>query len=169
MDNLDFEFGTYEWKGDDGCFAWRPLPPYDIARIATGQYDSSGRIWQGALGRDIDKMIAESGDPVIRSNFDVYLNESTLIYTKDSCDERDISTRFFLHVYPVDVGDLPSGRRKHGMDNLDFEFGTYEWKGDDGCFAWRPLPAYDIARIATGQFDSSGRIWQGAFDVEGRE
>ena len=172
MDNLDFEFGTYEWKGDDGCFAWRPLPPYDIARIATGQYDLSGRIWQGAFGvegRDIDKMIAESGDPVIRSNFDVYLNESTLIYTKDSCDERDISTLFFLHVYPVDVGDLPSGRRKHGMDNLDFEFGTYEWKGDDGCFAWRPLPAYDIARIATGQFDSSGRIWQGAFDVEGRE
>ena len=168
MDNLDFDFGIYGGKRDDGCFAWRPLPPYDITRIITGQFDSSSRIWQGTFyseWKNPDRMIVEAGDPVIQSDFDVYLNGSTLIYNKESCDERDISTRFFLHVYPVDVGDLPDHRRQHGMDNLDFDFGPYGRKRDDGCFAWRPLPPYDIARIATGQFDSSGRIWQGAFDV----
>ena len=172
VDNLDFDLVTYEWEIEGRCFAARQLPLYEIARIHTGQFDANGRIWQGVFdgeGRDIGRMIADSGGPVIRSNFDVYLDGSTIIYTRESCGESDVAARFFLHVYPVDTSDLPSHLRQAGVDNLDFDLVTYEWEIEGRCFAARQLPLYEIARIHTGQFDANGRIWQGVFDGEGRD
>ena len=112
-------------------------------------------------------MIEESGGPAIQSNFDVYLDGSTIIYTRDPCDEGDAAARFFLHVYPVDAGDLPSDHREEGRDILDFDFNAYGWKSGDRCFATRQLPPYEVDRIHTGQFDSNGRIWEGEFDAAG--
>ena len=110
-----------------------------------------------------------SGDPKILSDFDVYLNpylgRRELFYVKEPCASHDTQVRFFLHViYRVEENGLPQG-----FENLDFNFKDHDLWTDRGCYAYRLLPDYDIARIATGQFDSSGRIWQGAFDVEGRE
>ena len=169
-DNLDFTFAHRGGQTEDRCFATRRLPPYDVAMIYTGQLDANGPVWEGVFdlaGRDIDRMIEDSGDPVIRSDFDVYLDGSTLIYARDSCGESDVDARFFLHVHPVDAGDLPSSRRQHGFDNLDFDFNLYGWRIGDRCFAARRLPLYDIVRVSTGQFDSNGRIWQGEFDAAG--
>ena len=174
FDNLDFDFNTYGSRIEDRwCFATRQIPPYDVDRIHTGQFDSNGRIWQGVFdgeGRDLDRMIEDSGGPVIQSKFDVYLDGSTIIYTRDSCGESDVDAQFFLHVYPADTTDLPSDRRQHGFDNLDFDFNTYGSRIEDRwCFATRQIPPYDVDRIHTGQFDSNGRIWQGVFDGEGRD
>lgn len=116
---------------------------------------------------EIERMIRESGDPVFKSNFDVHYDGSTLTYSKGSCDAWDTDAEFFLHVYPVDTGDLPSDRRQEGRDAFAFDFNTYGWKEGNRCFAARQLPSYNIARIHTGQFDANGRIWQGEFDAAG--
>ena len=59
--------------------------------------------------------------------------------------------RFFLHLIPVDVDDLPDHRKQHGFDNLDFRFNNYELPLTERPIAVRELPAYAIARIRTGQ------------------
>ena len=60
--------------------------------------------------------------------------------------------RFFLHLIPVDVDDLPDYRKRHGFDNLDFRFKDYELPLTERPVAVRERPAYDIAGIRTGQF-----------------
>ena len=91
-----------------------------------------------------------SGEPVIRSDFDVYLRENRLVYFKEPCVRADIKARFFLHLYPVDVNDLPDHRKQYGFDNLDFNFIRAIFDGK--CIAKMALPEYDIARISTGQY-----------------
>ena len=74
--------------------------------------------------------------------------------------------RFFLHLIPVDVDDLPDHRKRHGFDNLDFRFKDYDLPLTERPVAVRELPAYDIAGIRTGQFlvNEDGfftRLWGG--------
>ena len=59
--------------------------------------------------------------------------------------------RFFLHLIPVDVDDLPDHRKQHGFDNFDFRFNDYELPLTERSVAVRDLPDYAIARIRTGQ------------------
>ena len=59
--------------------------------------------------------------------------------------------RFFLHLIPVDVGDLPDHRKQHGFDNLDFYFNNYELPLTERPVAVRDLPDYAIASARTGQ------------------
>ena len=57
-----------------------------------------------------------------------------LAYVKEGCAPADFDRRFFLHVWPADVRDLPPERLAHGFDNLDF------WSriGDaTTCTVWR--------------------------------
>ena len=95
--------------------------------------------------------------------FDVSLDGNRLLYVKARCtgDWR----RFFLHVTPKDVADLPAHRRRHGFDNLDFELSRVMSVGAARCcVAVRELPAYSIATIRTGQFEKEAarkyrQIW----------
>ena len=41
-----------------------------------------------------------SGEPVIRSTFDLYLTENRLTYVKAPCARADTEARFFLHIIP---------------------------------------------------------------------
>ena len=67
----------------------------------------------------------------------------------------------FLHVIPVDVGDLPDTAGERDFDNLDFRF-------SDSCIPYgeklavvRELPAYAIAGIRTGQYTDGGyHLWE---------
>ncbi len=78
----------------------------------------------------------------------------------------DVYMAFFLHLYPVDVNDLPDDRREHGFDNLDFS-------AADGLqlierpVVVRDLPDYDVARVKTGQFALVDgvfhRFWEAEF------
>ena len=88
----------------------------------------------------------------IRSLFDVYLHDGWLAYVKEGCEPADFDLRFFLHMWPVDVRDLPPERLAHGFENLDFHQGFDEAT----CTVWRRLPNYAIERIATGQFSVDG-------------
>ena len=77
-----------------------------------------------------------------------------------------VGVPFFVHLYPVDVGDLPDNRKRHGFDNLDFRFGEFALPLTERRVAVRELPGYAIARIRTGQFrinedGSFTQLWEG--------
>ncbi len=108
------------------------------------------------------------GDPVVRSDFDVYLLRDRLIYFKEPCAPADIEARFFVHVIPADANDLPDDRKPHGFDNLDFIFRWpyFHWYYGDllSCMRVIPLPDYDVDRIRTGQYvPGKGEIWSRTF------
>ena len=104
--------------------------------------------------------------PVIRSDWNVYLVGNSLIYKKEQCSLEDVEPKFFLHLYPVDVNDLPGHRKQYGFDNLDFAFRDHRRPIKEGvCVARRELPDYGIAALHTGQFTGEGRIWEGRFDI----
>ena len=118
------------------------------------------------LGDPLARLLGDS-PPAIRSDWDVYLIENSLIYVKkDPCSPQDAEPTFFLHLDPVDMNDLPRHRKQYGFDNLDFAFGNHRIpiKGEV-CAAVRALPDYAIAAIRTGQYTGEGRIWEGSFDV----
>ena len=79
-----------------------------------------------------------SSEPVIRSDFDLYLNENTLTYTREPCAHTDTEAMFFLHLIPAEVNDLPDDRRQYGFDNLDFNFDAVGAKFDGKCLAEVP-------------------------------
>ncbi len=115
---------------------------------------------------DYESSIA-AGEPAARAVFDIYLRENTVTYLKSPCRAADVQAKFFLHVVPEDVEDLPAGRRQYGFDNLDFRYGEIAALVFGGmCITKRPLPDYPIARIRTGQFTpGEGQIWKAEFPV----
>ena len=111
-----------------------------------------------------------SGEPALRSDFDVYLGENALGYVKEPCVRADIEATFFLHLYPVDVHDLPDHRKQYGFDNLDFRFDDLGVMSDGKCRAKVPLPGYPITRINTGQYvlveGGFHHLWQGVIPLQ---
>ena len=114
-----------------------------------------------------------SGEPAIRSGFDVYLSEHTLTYVKEPCAAADTEATFFLALYPVDVNDLPAQRRQNGYRNRDFRFGEYGVMFDGKCMTVRALPDYALTRIHTGQYvpvdGGYQSLWEGEFLFNGAE
>ena len=110
--------------------------------------------------------------PAIEADFDVYLTGNRLVYAKEPCAPEDVRARFFLHVDPIDPGDLPDPRRRHGFDNLDFRFYDHGSRSDGVCAAEVPLPEYGVAAIRTGQYvaveDGFHHIWEGEIRLETR-
>ena len=70
---------------------------------------------------------------------------------------------FFLDIFPVDAGTLPSFNRRRG-DFLGLEFtqgSGFRVLLDERCMAVRfPLPPFDIARIRTGESTDEGPLWE---------
>ena len=99
--------------------------------------------------------------PAARSTFDLFLEDGTLIYVKESCTQADAEAPFFLHVVPADPDDLGPMRRRHGFDNMDFQWsGTLAATFDGVCLLARKLPDYAIASIVTGQFLVDEPLWR---------
>ena len=100
-------------------------------------------------------------EPVARAEFDIYIHDGRIYYYKEECTQEDVADWFFLHIIPVQEGDLPESRRRHGFENLDFPF---EGRGvllGGKCATQIELPPYPIARIRTGQFIPDGpRLWE---------
>ena len=114
----------------------------------------------------------KDADPVIRSNFDVYLKEKSLIYVRDNCSSEDMNIKFFLHIDPIQQSDLPYIRKQYGFDNRDFYFKKIGgFFNGQRCIVIRYLPGYGIAKITTGQSIRNRRngtftythIWNGTF------
>ena len=181
FDNLDFGFERHGARHGETCWAALPLPGYEIATIRTGQYVEGGdgvrSIWEGVLlfqvdGMPVDEYLAALGErqPVIRSDFDVYLVEDRLIYVKEQCTWADVDAMFFVHVVPASPDVLPDHRKPHGFDSLDFGFERHGARHGETCWAALSLPSYEIAAIKTGQAvkEEGGyrKIWKGRFLLE---
>ena len=105
--------------------------------------------------------------PIIRSDWDVYLVDDSLIYAKEPCSPEDTEPTFFVHLDPVDVNDLPSHRQQYGFDGFHFYFRNRLLIAGGACVARRELPdnPYAVAAIHTGQFTGEGKkIWEGSFE-----
>ena len=175
FDNLDFVFADQGGMFDGRCIATVDLPGYEIVTIQTGQHISgAGRVWSSEFALTEPKAVLESfqaeyaaataGTPLSRGVFDVYRDGDRLTYIKESCRAMDTQPRFYLHLIPRDVNDLPSGRQRHGFDNLNFDFAQQGTLFDGKCLATVELPDYEIATVQTGQFTPGGsRIWQAEF------
>ena len=174
-----FSFDERVSMYDGKCLAEVSLPGYAISEIRTGQYarvdGDYNNLWEGKIRPnevyDRDYWTEPFGDnrPVIRSDWDVYLVEDSLIYVRDQCSPEDVEPEFFLHVDPVDMNDLPSHRQQHGFDGFNFDFRNQLVIEGGICVARRELPdyAYAIAAVRTGQFNGDGEIWNGGFDLAG--
>ena len=108
------------------------------------------------------------GAPVVRGAFDVRLDGGVLVYSRIPCARTDTRLRFFLHVVPADVDDLPEDRRELGFDNLDFDFDEYGSRLGEACVARIALPEYPVAGIRTGQADwPADPAWSGGYEFPG--
>ena len=110
---------------------------------------------------------AAAGEPIARGVFDVYLTGNELTYVKEPCAPEDATPRFFLHVTPQRMDDLPEGRQRYGFDNQNFDFLARGAAFDGKCAARVPLPEYPIAAVRTGQFTPSSELWRMEFEIGG--
>ena len=94
------------------------------------------------------------GEPVARSEFDVWIVERSLVYVGkgERCPSDQDVPHFFLHVAPASLDDSTGYHREYGFENLDFAFRDRGGAIDGRCIAIAPLPPYPIATIRTGQF-----------------
>ena len=161
-------FLVYEHKSN-----WEAFEPLGervpIAAIADGKLQVSlianVKEYAGPAARSAYEALV-SGEPAIRSDFDVHISHDRLVYVKEPCARADTEAEFFLHLHPVDVNDLPDHRRQYGFDNLDFSFDGRGLMSDGSCMARIPLPEYDIATIRTGQYTEEGGLWVGEHNFD---
>ena len=129
---------------------------------------SWGKLRPGADDfRAASDAVAAASSPVARSgDWAIYHTDGALYYISQNCAPERVETRFFLHITPVDLADLPAHRRWHGFDNRNFDF---RWRGgyfEGDCITQQPLPDYPIAAVETGQLDGNGRrLWGIEFQV----
>ena len=176
MRSLGFDY-SHSWRDywtrmiGGSCIVRLSMPEYAVAGFRVGQWaQGDGADWEADYNFEVDLdrtyRSLTAGEPVIRSEFDVYLTEDRLTYTKEPCEPADAKPIFFLHVFPVDHADLPRNRRQHGFDNLDFTFSQHGFLyGRDRCVASRVLPDYEAAKIRTGQYVGVRRVWSEEFSV----
>ena len=182
--NMDFVFtAKHALRKENTCLAYRTLPDtLEVAYIKTGQLNAerASHSWIAHYYSPLyrDRLLAEAGEPIIRSFYEVYLhqeqagesvgqpNRLRLLYFKPACSQDDYGTRFFMHVIPRSAEDLPNHRKEAGYEELDFALEDYGGRYGGDCFAIRNLPEYDILEIRTGQTTGeNSNSWQGSFTL----
>ena len=170
----NFGFSSFLINGaifNEKCIASVPLTGYEVAGVRTGQRTEDGTTsWSVTFPVDPDRiraayLRAAPAEPIAKSVFDIHLTNGDLVYAKEPCEQEDANARFFLHIAPERVGDLPEERKAHGFDNLDFDFSTRGALFDGRCLASVPLPDYQIRSARTGQFGDAGEIWSVEFEI----
>ena len=150
------ELIVWDWSG-----AGPPTAPQPWTQTETGlcaeftvlPHDATPPVqWKSTKARDYLTSLVGAGPPAVSGDFDVYHIENRLLYVREWCAPADTATRFFLHLEPVEVQDLPEHRRQDGFDNLDFTFDQYGDRFGALCLAAVPLPEYGIADFRTGPY-----------------
>ena len=180
----DFDFSGHGWRIDETCIAVRELPSwYANGHITTGQLNAerTSHIWlRHYYGKDYrNRLLAEAGEPIIRSDYDIYLhkeeagdgsgeaNRFRLLYFKPACSQGDVKSRFYLHVVPVSQDNLSDERKGVGYDVLDFTLDDFGGMSDGSCFVVRELPEYDILEIRMGELSAEGeKLWEGRYALD---
>ena len=171
FNNLDFNFYSRGVNFGGKCLAIEPLPDYPVSRISTGQHvTGNGEIWRADIeipaSAQMRKLEAGLKNPVPAASgfFDVYLDGNIVVYRREPCNAADTDAKFYLHIIPQDVTDLPADSREIGFANRDFWFADRGVISGNKCLATASLPDYDIDRIRTGQhLPGQGNLWQTDF------
>ena len=182
--SFDFEFSGYGWRIDETCIAVRELPSwYANGHITTGQFNAerTSHSWlRHYYGEDYrNRLLAEAGEPIIRSDYDIYLhqekvgesagqpNRLRLLFFRPACSQEDVKGRFYLHIVPVSQDNLSDERKGVGYDVLDFSFDDFGGMSDGSCFVVRELPEYDILEIRMGELSAEGeKLWEGRYALD---
>ena len=174
-ESRDFAFHYYGARRGGKCVVVPDMPEYPISHVETGQWmPGESRSWSaqilfGGYRERYERALSSlSGGPAARSGFDVWLNDGTLTYIKENCDEEETRGRFFLSIFPANPGDLPQDARDAGREHqpLNFDFARYGAILDGKCVIVRDLPDYPISRIETGQWlPGEGELWKAAIAV----
>ena len=115
--------------------------------------------------RYVARLLQQTGERVVRADWDVYRNGRKLTYLKQPCTPADVQAKFVLRVLPADPGTLSRSRQRYGFDNLGFYFDRRGVRVGDQCMAIAHLPNYPIGRIRVGQWISDGNrtVWDAEF------
>ena len=117
---------------------------------------------------------ATNGMLLMSADFDVYNHNGALYYLNANCEPpiaNAVDLRFFLHIIPADLADLPAASRESGFENRDFRIRNMRFAFFDGkCIIKRSLPDYPIASIRTGEkaASPSGDGWRTDIDLAAR-
>ena len=162
---------SYPVRLDSLCLAVIQLPAAARGDIILAQHppDPTGStaIWEELYRLSppgLREQIAElrsQQPPPDPDAFAVFLDQDAaggyrLLYAKENCAPAEYATLITLHIYPVNLADLPARHRDNGFDNRDFSLGQYGGRPGGECLAVVPLPDYPIAAIHTGQ----AGIWE---------
>ena len=105
--------------------------------------------------------MSSAGEPLIRSEYDIYADGGALVYLKDDCESEHTRGRFLLSVFPVRLSDIPEDRREAGHVGMNFDFSDYGARFGGGCAILRGLPSYPIKAVEIGRFvPGGGEIWR---------
>ena len=162
-ESLDFWFRERGARFGGACMASVELPDYEARSVRTGQYDASGHIWDEEFAIDAGAWLARfasfaASEPAVSSAFGVYLDGRALTLVREECAAPDIEARFFVHAYAADGG---------GREAIDFWFRERGLRHGDRCMASVALPDYAVDRVAVGQYDASGHLWEAELPLGG--
>ena len=156
-ESLNFTFAARGALFDGACMARAELPDYPIRAIEVGQWIPGGETLWNARTETPEayrKRYAEveSGEPLVRADFDVYLRDGALHWLKSPCAEDDTRGRFLLSAFPRNPEDMPAEFRGLGHEILNFTFVNQGERLDGACMARVDLPDYPIRAIEVGQW-----------------
>lgn len=164
-------------------FIIRPRP-WEAAPSLTPENRLAFLYDRAVLDEQLDRIMAAAGAPAIRvvqegQAWEARRRGGQLIYAvspQDAAAPFDLraynklleDSEIFLHVVPVDAGDLPEDRQQQGFIQLDFRFKKHILRHGKRAVAAVALPDYGIARIRTGQFVSGAGdkklLWEAEAD-----
>ena len=143
------------------CMAQIELPDYPLRSVRTGQYDASGHLWDAEFAPGAGAWLARfealaEREPDARgAGFALRVESRTLTLAREGCSAADVADRFFVHAY------APDGSR----EAIDFWFRQRGERHGDRCLASVVLPPYPLARVAAGQYDPSGHLWEAVLPI----
>ena len=175
FNNLGFDFDSRGVISDGKCLAVAPLPDYPVKRIGTGQFVAGrGEIWRADVDIPAEMQMrmleADLENPALAAEgfFDVYLDGNNVVYRRETCVPADTGAKFYLHIVPQNLADLPADSREVGFANRDFWFADRGVTSGGKCLATVALPDYPVKRIRTGQhIAGSGELWRADFAAGG--
>ena len=94
----------------------------------------------------LPRIVARAGEPVVRSHWDVHVEESArLAYlVKDACEPADTEADFFVETLETDAAE-------HGFHDVAFSFGYWGVAAGGRCVAAVELPEHGIEGMTVGQ------------------
>ena len=148
---------------------WRPDGPFGPVLHARRIYRNTvltvaavdlSMIDAAAADYDAAFRAAGAGAPLLRSQFDIYLDGAALTYVKEPCRPEDTVHPFLLRSFPAAVEDVPVIYREDGWQPLGFRFARYgvrfNGRFDGRCLIRRPLPDYPIRALEVGRLLPGG-------------